>query len=537
MIFSDTRKFSAIFFSQLPFLLYLRIQIHEHDDNQSPFQRVCTCAPRLVSLYLNYLRMARKSSLTLETGTRQYLAQMQIRLAKILELSPPELEERVAREVEENPALEAVDDHPAEVAVTADGDVWTESEEKLRKADYADPDDIPPYRLNANNRSADDDRRAPVAPDTSASIYDLLLDQLTQRNVSGDVATAARYIIGNLDSNGYLRRSVTGIADDILFDLGKHLPEGVIEEAVAIVQSLEPYGLAARDLRECLLIQLRHRPASPTRDDAINILENAFEAFSMKHSHRIISDLHIPTGRVEEAVRLIRTLNPKPGASIGEGPGSGAPPVIPDFVVDIDDEGITVSLNNSLPELRISESFETAMRMMKDNAERRKAVKGAEFLTRTHREARDFISLLAQRQKTLFAVMTAIVNHQREYFMTEDVHRLRPMGIKDIAAATGYDQSVISRATAGKYVATPWGVHPLRFFFSDSLGEGNGVFTAKGVQDVLRQLIDNEDKRHPLSDEKLTSMLAERGYNVSRRVVAKYRDRLEIPVARLRKHF
>lgn len=483
--------------------------------------------------------MPQKQSLSFGLTTGQYLTQQQIRLAKMLELNAPELDERVERELEENPALEAVDDRP-EQEMTIDGDEFNESEEHLRKADYADPDDIPYYRLHSPRDGSGDDRQMPVPADDSASIYDLLLDQLSQHHLSDDVATAARYIIGNLDSNGYLRRDVQSIADDIAITTGRDLPSTVIEEALNEVQSLEPYGLAARDLRETLLIQLRHRAPSQQRDDAINIIENAFEAFSMKHSHRIISDLKIPAERVEKAVELIRTLNPKPGASLGNGPGHNAAPIIPDFIVDIDDDGnINVSLNNRIPELRISESFENARRMMKENARTRRESRETGFMSRTHREATEFIHLLQQRQKTLFAVMTAIVDLQREYFLTEDVRTLRPMGIKDIAAATGYDASVISRATAGKYVATPTGIHPLRFFFSDSLGDGeNGtVFTAKGVQEALREIIDSEDRRHPLSDEKLTSLLTARGYDVSRRTVAKYRDRMEIPVARLRKQF
>lgn len=481
--------------------------------------------------------MGKKTILGQDLRQRHQLAQTQIQLAKLLELTAPELDERVSRELEENQALE-VDDESDGEAPTVDGTRFTESEEEMRKKDYADPDDIPSYRLNVRNTSADDYREYSTPADTSESMYDILYRAIAQRRMPEDVALAARYIIGNLDSDGYLRRSATGIADDIIIDLGINIDPEVVKEALRQVQSLEPYGIAARDLQECLLIQLRHRPESGTRDDAINILENAFEAFSMKHSHRITSALKIPPARVTEAVELIRSLNPRPGASLGNGPGMRAAPIIPDFVVEIDDEGdITVSLNNRIPELRISESFANAVRRMKDNAETRRKNKGQQsaFFTTRYNDARNFIQLLKQRQETLMSVMTAIVKRQRGYFLTEDVHQLVPMGIKDIAEDTGYDISVISRATSGKYVATPWGVYPLRFFFSDSLGEEGEEFTAKAVEDIIRRLVDEEDKRHPLSDQSLMERIAEEGYKISRRTVAKYRDRMNIPESRLRK--
>lgn len=481
--------------------------------------------------------MGKKTSLTLGIGQRPMLTQQQIRLAKMLELTAPELDERVNRELEENPALER-DEERDEAPVNDDGSRFSESEEQLRKKDYADPDDIPYYRLQARNSSPDDQREYSTPADTSESMYDILLRALSQRDLPQDTALAARYIIGNLDSNGYLRRSASGISDDIIIDLGVDIPPAVVEEALGIVQDLEPYGIGARDLQESLTLQLRHRPESPVRDDALNIVENAFQALSMKHFHRITTELHIPQERVREAVDLIRSLNPRPGASLGNGPGMRAAPIIPDFEVEIDDEGeITVSLNNRIPELRISETFSNAVRRMDENAETRRANKDnkSAFLTTRYNEARSFIQLLRQRQNTLFSVMTAIVKRQREYFLTEDVHRLAPMGIKDLAKDTGYDMSVISRATANKYVATPWGVYPLRFFFSDSLGEEGEEFTAKAVQDILKRLIEQEDKRHPLSDQKLTELIAAEGYDISRRTVAKYRERLKIPKSSLRR--
>lgn len=479
--------------------------------------------------------MAQNSSLTMTQRQRQFLAQQQIRLARLLELSAPELEEAVERQLEENPALEAVNDEETQLA-TDDGSRFRETAEEVQNADYASKEEIPFYRYEANNRSADDDRRRPVQPDNSRSLYEILLRQLRQRKLPEKINDIAEYIIGNVDSNGYLRRTPVGIADDILFTYGVEVSEEEVNRALEAVHSLEPYGIGAADLRECLLIQLRHLPASETRDDAFRIIDEAFEAFSMKHIHRIISSLRMGAKRVERAIALILTLNPKPGASLGNEPGSDAPQIIPDFIIDVIDGQITVSLNNRIPDLAISRSFEQAVADMERNAaDRRKRDKQRDFVFLHYNEARDFIKLLRQRQTTLFSVMTAIVQAQKEFFLTDDVHTLHPLGIKDIAAATGYDISVISRATANKYAATPRGVFPLRYFFSDSLGEEGEEFTAKSVQQVMQSLIDSEDKLHPLSDEKIKQMLVAMGFDVSRRTVAKYRDRMRIPVARLRK--
>lgn len=499
--------------------------------------------------------MPQKSSLQLNLRQRQYLAQSQVQLARMLELNAPEMDEAVRREVEENPALEA-EEETAPAQTTDDGRPFTETAEQMRKADYADPDDIPYYRLQVHNAGRDDDSVPFIPADNVRSLYDILLDQLRALPLEPDIRTATRYIIGNLDSNGYLRRTSQGIADDILFDLGADLSPRTVEKALDTVHNLEPYGIGASDLRECLLIQLRHRPGSQQRDDAIRILEEAFEAFSMKHTHRIISQLHLSEKRVEEAVAEILTLNPKPGAALGEGPGSQAAPVIPDFIVDVHDSEITISLNNRIPELRISETFRRAVKDMEKNAVRRREARRAgklsgasEFMTTRYNDAREYIRLLKTRQTTLFSVMTAIVEAQREYFLTQDVRKLKPLGIKDIAEATGYDISMVSRATAQKFVATPWGILPLKYFFSTSVVDNGGrrktpeseekpereEFTAKAVMELITRLVEEEDKKHPLSDEKLRQAVVAAGYPVARRTVAKYRENLHIPVARLRR--
>ncbi len=481
--------------------------------------------------------MPQHQDLALQQRIQQRLSLQQLQFVKLLELSEPEMEQAVELELAENPALEKVGQQPEEVSVqelTDDGRAFRESAEQMQTADYSDPDDMPWYPARNINVSADDYVPDYSPADTDESIYEVLGRQLSERRLDTDVMQAALYIIGSLDSNGYLRRSRREIADDMAFSLGVETDPATLEQALETVRSLEPHGIGAFDLRDALLMQARALPASRTRDDAVEILDRYFSEFALKHSHRIISMMGISAQRVDAAMELIRGLNPKPGAQLGTGVRESAPGIIPDFIISVEDGSISVGMPGQ-PELVIEESFESAVSRMLRNAETRAARKGNEFILSRFNAARSFIKLVRQRRETLFSVMTAIVSIQREYFLTQDVHSLRPMMIKDVAAVTGYDISVISRATANKYAATPWGVFPLRFFFSDSLGSEGEEVTRQEIEQELREIIDGEDKRHPLSDENLRATLREKGYDVSRRTIAKYRDRLRIPVARLRK--
>ena len=302
-----------------------------------------------------------RSGLEQTLGQRMAQVQMQMRLARMIELTAPELDDAVQRELIENPALEARDDASHEQTATDDGGKFSESDEEMQRKDYADPDDVPLYLRHARNRSRDDYREMPLPADTSESLYDILLTALGQRKLPQEVAQTARYIIGNLDSNGYLQRSQAGIADDMAINYGVQVSPQTVAEAVRQVQELEPYGIGASDLRECLLIQLRHLPATEVRDDAVRILDRAYDAFTKKRPNRIVTQLHLPLERVTAALELIQTLNPRPGAGLGGEVGSTAAPVIPDFDIDVEDGEITVSLNNSIPDLPISESFASAM--------------------------------------------------------------------------------------------------------------------------------------------------------------------------------
>jgi len=347
----------------------------------------------------------------------------------------------------------------------------------------------------------------------------------------------ARYIVGNLDRNGYLTRSIHDIVDDLAFGPGIIVDEATAERGLAAVRSLEPAGVGAIDLRDTLRLQLERMAASPVRDNAMRIVTDAFEAFTMKHKHRIISALKLSEKDVDEALALILSLNPKPGAAIGSAAADSANVIVPDFILDNEDGNLSITLNNRIPELKVEYSFAQAMREL-EKLPRGKRPKGSEFIVSSFNDARDFIRIVAQRQKTMMSVMSAILKIQEEYFRTEDVYTLKPMMLKNISDLTGLDFSVISRATNNKYLQTPWGVFPLRFFFSDSIGEdkeGGDAATNRKIEAAIAAMVEKEDKRKPLSDRRITENLAAMGFDLSRRTVAKYRDRQNIPVARLRK--
>ncbi len=448
--------------------------------------------------------------LRMEQRIGMRLSQQQLRFVKLLELNAPELDEAVERELEDNPALE-----PKEET----------TEEDIRR-----------YPLFMSSRS-NDDLPAFSPADESESLYDQLNDQLAERRLDPTIELAARYIIGNLDSNGYLQRTLPNLINDMAFNSGIEISEEEGRVALDAVRSLDPPGIGAFGLQDCLEIQLKAIPASETRDDALRIIREAYEPFTMKHKHRIISALKISAERVGRALALILSLNPKPGAVLGSDPSQASNVIIPDFIVNNEDGNITISLNNRIPELQIEQSFEQAMATLERTAKGRPK-KGSEFVVSRYNDARDFIRILTQRQQTMMAVMTAIVKIQKDYFLTEDVYRLRPMMIKNVAELTGLDLSVISRATTNKFVATPWGIFPLRFFFSDSIGENTGgteAATNRKIEAEITALVEAEDKRHPLSDQRIMEEMNARGFDVSRRTVAKYRDRQGIPVARLRK--
>ena len=457
--------------------------------------------------------MASDQALSLEQKTVMRLSAQQLRFTRLLEYTAPELEEAIDRELEENPALEIDEDqNPPQ-------------------------EEVPQYRVYSSHNQAEEQNYDFSPPDSGESLLDALLRQLSEQTLPDLIHTTARYIIGNIDSNGYLRRPLSGIINDMAFGADIIVDQSIADQALKVVQNFEPYGVGASDLRECLLIQLQHLPKNQTTSDALNIIRDQFEAFSMKHSHKLVSALKLSPERVKEAIELIRTLNPKPGAAFSSALDHSNV-IVPDLNVNVDDGQISISTSNRIPELVIDRTFSEAMAELNASAQR-KAKKGNEFIISRYNDARDFIRILKQRQETLMNVMTAIVDIQKEYFLTQNIYKLKPMMIKDIAARTGYDLSVVSRATTNKHVNTPWGIFPLRFFFSDSIGTENSedsqVLTNRKIEAEISNIVDHEDKRHPLSDEKIRTLMLDKGYDVSRRTIAKYRDRKGIPVARLRR--
>lgn len=461
--------------------------------------------------------MASDQNLSLEQRTVMRLSTLQLRFTKLLEYTAPELEEAIERELEENPALEIDEDQ-------------TPPQEE-----------IPHYRLYSPQNQSEEQNYDFSPPDVGETLLDVLLRQLSEKTLPDLTRTTARYIIGNIDSNGYLRRPLEGIINDMAFGPGIIVDRATAEEALEVVRNFEPYGVGASDLRECLRLQLIHIQGNPTAADALNIIDNQFEAFTMKHSHKLMSALKLSAERVKEAVDLIRSLNPKPGAAFASSLDTSNV-IVPDINVSVEDGEISISTNNRIPELTIDRTFSEAVGEMNATAAKKadkKAAKGNEFILSRYNDARDFIKILKQRQETLMNVMAAIVKIQKEYFLTQNLYRLKPMMIKDISALTGYDLSVVSRATTNKHVNTPWGIFPLRFFFSDSIGTENSedveVLTNRKIEAEITKIVESEDKKHPLSDEKIRQAMEKKGYDVSRRTIAKYRDRKGIPVARLRK--
>ncbi|MCH5239160.1 MAG: RNA polymerase factor sigma-54 [Muribaculaceae bacterium] len=463
--------------------------------------------------------MRSDQNLSLEQKTVMRLSTQQLRFTKLLEYTAPELEEAIERELEENPALEINEDE-------------TNPQEES-----------PQYRFYSSQNQTEDERNFDFSPtDAGETLLDALLRQLSERTMPDLTRTTARYIIGNIDTNGYLRRPLEGIVNDMAFGPGIDVDLDTAQRALGIVRDFEPYGVGATNLRECLRLQLIHLPKNQTTEDALNIVDNQFEAFSMKHSNKLMASLKLSQERVKAAVELIKSLNPKPGALYASSLDHSNV-IVPDLNVEVEDGEISISTNNRIPELTIDRTFSEAVAELTANAKVRQAKKGNEFIFNRYNDARDFIRILKQRQETLMNVMTAIVKIQKEYFLTQNIYQLKPMMIKDISALTGYDLSVVSRATTNKHVNTPWGIFPLRFFFSDSIGGGDSsekqdeseLLTNRKIEAEIKKIVDKEDKHHPLSDEKIKEEMLKKGYEVSRRTIAKYRDRTGIPVARLRR--
>ena len=458
-----------------------------------------------------------------------------------------EMEDEVRHEVLDNPAIQVSDNDESgqhddfNESGNDNEDDGSANEIKpdpdMRDNDDDDDnDDIPAYRLNISNHSADDKAYEPVATSEN-SLIDYLTEQINEQNLTENQRKIADYIIGNIDSNGYLTRSVSAISDDLIFQTDLNVSEDEISTVLQMIRDLDPAGVGAVDLRDCLLLQLERLSGSADNMAAYDIIDKYFVEFSKKHYDKIISAMKISAEDFRRTLDIIRALNPKPGSLYGSADNAKAQHIIPDFSVEIDGDTITLTLLNNIPDLQIEESFQAMYDSLSTKKPRNRNEEEANrFVKDKYESASAFIAMLRQRQTTLFNTMRAIVDRQKDFFLTEDESSLRPMVLKDIAADTGYDISVISRATSGKYVMTQGGIYPLKFFFNEGMRRDSGEdVSTREIQSSLKQLIEKEDKNKPYSDEQLCALLKEKGYEIARRTIAKYRERLGFPVARLRK--
>lgn len=480
----------------------------------------------------------------------QTLSPQQILVVKLLELPAVELEDRVRAELLENPALEeGREDSPGDEysdspdAETNSEDGGDTSYDSL--SDYLTEDDIPDYKLQENNRSKGEQAEEIPFSD-STSFYETLQEQLRERDLTEHQRELAEYLIGSLDDDGLLRKSLDSISDELAIYAGIDASPQELEDVLKIIQDFDPAGLGARDLQECLLIQIRrkieqqHFTPNPLLYIEEAIIAECYEEFTRKHWDKIQQKLGLEEDAFEQAIKEICKLNPRPGASLGEAIGKNMQQIVPDFIVDTYDDGtINVTLNNrNVPELRMSRDFsEMVEEHTKNKANQSKESKDAMmFLKQKMDAAQGFIDAVKQRQNTLMTTMQAIIDLQRPFFLEGDESLLRPMILKDVAERTGLDISTISRVSNSKYAQTNYGIYPLKFFFNDGYTTEDGEeMSVREIRKILKECIDGEDKKKPYTDDELTDMLKEKGYPIARRTVAKYRQQMNIPVARLRK--
>jgi len=472
----------------------------------------------------------------------QKLSPQQIQLMKLIQLPTQAFEQRLKQELEENPALESgkeeVDTLTDEYDDVYEGDNDSESinADDINIDEYLSDDEIPDYRTKANNYSADDEEKSvPYAAGISFNQY--LLSQLNTEYLSDEEWSIAEFLVGSIDESGYIRRPLTDILDDLAFTQNIYTDEKTIGKILKIVQELDPPGVGARSLEECLIIQLKRKEATPSIELATTILEKSFEQFTKKHYKKLIQKYNIGEEQLKAAISEIEKLNPKPGGSYA-GNNRIVEHVVPDFSIRIVDGELELSLNGrNAPELHVSREYSNMLKGYKDSKKKSKSQKDTvQFIKQKLDAAKWFIDAIRQRQQTLFITMNAIMHYQKEYFLTGDERNLRPMILKDIADEIDMDVSTVSRVANSKYVDTPYGTKLIKEYFSESMKNDQGEdVSTKEIKKILETVIGEENKKKPLTDDKLAAILKEKGYPIARRTVAKYREQLDIPVARLRK--
>ena len=472
----------------------------------------------------------------------QKLSPQQIQLMKLIQLPTQAFEERLKQEIEENPALdtgkEESDSFEDDMSNEYD-DTGTEKidAENINIDEYLSDDEIPSYKTQANNYSSDDDEKnVPYAAGTS--FHQSLKNQLNTFSLNDEEKSIAEFLVGSIDDSGYIRREILDLVDDLAFIANIFTTEEkVLSVLKKVVHNLDPIGVGARDLKECLIIQLKSKEKNKTRALAINILENAFDHFVKKHYKKLLEKFSISEDELKEVNTEISKLNPKPGSSYS-GNNKIAEQIVPDFSIKIIDGELDLTLNSrNAPELHVSREYNNMLKGYPESNVKTKSQKDAVFFIKQKLDAAKwFIDAIKQRQQTLLVTMNTIMHYQYEYFLTGDERKLRPMILKDIADKINMDVSTVSRVANSKYVSTPYGTKLIKEFFSESMKNDQGEdVSTREIKKILETVIQEEDKKKPLTDEKLSKILKEKGYPIARRTVAKYREQLELPVARLRK--
>ena len=482
-----------------------------------------------------------KQNLQLKLG--QKLAPQQIQLMKLIQLHTLEFEEELERELEENPALEKVTDDKEEDYDNLGNDYESEGTESIETDFNVDEylyDDEPSYKTASSNYSPDDEEFDNESLLTEGqTIYEYLLEQIRLSNISDEELKIAEYLIGNLDNDGYLRRDLKSIVDDLAFSQGIYTDIPKLEYILEnYIQKIEPAGVGARNLQECLLLQIEKKVSdNPNVSIAASILKNQFDALSNKHYSKIIQRYNIDEEQLKDVLEEIAKLSPKVGGNFDTQTITINQEIIPDFIIQVKDNEVIPLLNNkNAPTLRVSNEYKEILETYSNDKSSPEHKQAALFIKQKLDAAKWYIDAVNQRQNTLIQTITAIAKMQKEYFITGDEKNIKPMILKDISDITGFDISTISRVVKSKYADTPHGIVYLKNLFSDSLtnDEGEEVST-KEIKNHLQEIIDKENKKKPLTDDALVTALKEKGYNIARRTVAKYREQLNIPVARLRK--
>ena len=468
----------------------------------------------------------------------QKLSPQQIQLMKLIQLPTQAFEQRISQEMNENPALEGGKEEPEKF----DEDINDEYQETIDEApeinidDYLSDDETPSYKLNANNHSVDDQQtHMPYAAGQSFTQH--LMQQLNTYRLEESEKEIAKFLVGSVDESGYIRREIADIVDDLAFTQNVYTQEAAVESVLEKVQELDPAGVGARDLQECLLLQLKRKQQNSKVVLASRILEETFDHFSKKHYKKLLQKFSISEDELREAIAEIESLNPKPGGAISSNTRM-VEHVVPDFAITIVEGGLELTLNGrNAPELHVSREYSNMLKGYKESKDKSKSQKEAVlFIKQKLDAAKWFIDAIKQRQQTLFVTMNAIMHQQEAYFLSGDQRKLRPMILKDIADTIGMDISTVSRVANSKYVDTPYGTKLIKEFFSESMKNDQGEdVSTKEIKKILEITIGEEDKRKPLTDDKLAQILKEKGYPIARRTVAKYREQLELSVARLRK--